>query len=219
MLLIAAFVFTYQASQAQTEKGTQTLGVNLGFNYTKNDQNNIDPFDQSSTTQNIKNTSFNIGPTYSYFIADKLDLGAALQYQSYVSNSVPTTYNYLTKYVNNTYGANIFLRKYFMYTDKFGLRAGPFINYERVITKYDYTGTQATDDLNGKQDIINGGLGLELVYYPTKHIGVSAAIASLSYEHDKINNADQGGGSANYVNFDFINNDLTFSVFYAFGGK
>ena len=219
MLLIAIFVFVYQASQAQTEKGTQTLGVNLGFNYTKNDQNNIDPFNQASSVENSKTYSFDLGPAYSYFIADKLDLGASLQYQSTVTNSAPNTYNDITKQVNRNYGASIFLRKYFMYTDKFGLRAGPFINYERVITKYDYTGTQATDDLNGKQDIINGGLGLELVYYPTKHIGVSAAIASLSYEHDKINNADQGGGSANYVNFDFINNDLTFSVFYAFGGK
>ena len=219
MLLIAAFVFTYQASQAQTEKGTQTLGVNLGFNYTKNDQNNIDPFNQASSVENSKTYSFDLGPAYSYFIADKLDLGASLQYQSTVTNSAPNTYNDITKQVNRNYGASIFLRKYFMYTDKFGLRAGPYINYEKVTMKYDYSGTNAIDNLNSNQDIINGGVGLELVYYPTKHIGVSAAIASLSYEHDKINNGDQGGGSANYLNFDFVNNDLTFSVFYAFGGK
>lgn len=219
MLLIAAFVFVYQASQAQTEKGTQTLGVNLGLNYSKINQNIINPFDQSTSVDNSKTTSFNFGPAYSYFIADKLDLGASLEYQSTITNSNPNTYNDISKQVNRYYGASIFLRKYFMYNDKLGLRAGPYINYEKVTTKYNYTGTNATADFNGNQDIVDGGLGLELVYYPTKHLGVSAAIAKLSYEHDKINNGDQGNGSANYVNFDFVNNNLTFSVFYAFGGK
>jgi hypothetical protein len=219
MLLIAAFVFVYQASQAQTEKGTQTLGAGLGFTYTKNDQVNIDPYDQSATTDNSKSTSFNIGPTYSYFIADKLDFGALVQYQSDITNSNPNTYNDITKQVNRYYGASIFLRKYFMYTNKIGLRTGPYINYEKVTTKYDYSGSNAVNNLNSNQDIIDGGFGLDLVYYPSKHLGISATIANLSYEHDKINNADQGNGSANYVNFDFINSGLTFSVFYAFGGK
>jgi len=219
MLLIAAFVFIYQASQAQTEKGTQTLGINLGYYYNKTDQNFINPYDQSSTRDNSKTNSFNIGPTYSYFIADKLDLGALVQYQSAITNSNPNTYSDIIKQVNRTYGASIFLRKYFMYTDKFGLRAGPYINYEKVTTKYNYSEANAVNNYNSNEDIIDGGVALELVYYPTKHIGVSAAIANLSYEHNKINNGDQGSGSANSLNFDYVNNDLTFSIFYAFGGK
>jgi hypothetical protein len=219
MLLIAAAVFIYQTSQAQTEKGTQTLGANLGFSYTKTNQNIINPYDQSSTIDNSKSTSFTFGPTYSYFIANKLDLGASLEYQSNITNSNPNTYDELTKQVNRYYGASIFLRKYFMYTDKLGLRAGPYINYEKVTTKYNYTAANAESNLNANQDIIDGGLGLDLVYYPSKHLGVSATIANLSYEHTKINNGDQGNGSSNDVNFDFINNNLTFSIFYAFGGK
>ncbi|MHB8209403.1 hypothetical protein [Mucilaginibacter sp.] len=219
MLLIAAFVFVYQASQAQTEKGTQTIGANLGFGYSKNDQLYISTYDQSTSNQNGKTTYFNIGPSYSYFIANNLDLGASLQYQSYVTNYNPDTYSSLSKQINRNYGGSIYLRKYFMYANKIGLRAGPYLDYEKQITKYDYSGSNATDSFNGNDDNFSAGVNLDLVYYPSKHLGMSASIANVSYQHTKINNANQGNGSIDNVNFDFINNGLTFSVFYVFGGK
>lgn len=215
MLLIAAFVFVYHASHAQTEKGTQTLGANLGFTYTKYNDVSSDSYSQPS----YKETNFSIGPTYSYFIADKLDLGASVEYSSNVTNYIPNVNNEVANGSSRNYGGTIYLRKYFMYSDKLGLRTGIFAGYYRSTVTDNYIQSDATDDVNSKSNSYDGGVSLELVYYPTKHVGVSASLASVSYSHSKTNNDNQDNESVDNVNFDFINNGLTFSVFYAFGGK
>ena len=80
IFLIAVFLLAAVMSQAQTEKGTQTLGLNAYFEYSKTNVVNINPYDNSVNSQNNKSTGFNIGPVYSYFIADKLDIGGSLSY-------------------------------------------------------------------------------------------------------------------------------------------
>src|SRR3978361_780186 len=110
LVLIAALLLASVVSQAQTEKGNQTLGLNLGFYYNKSSGVSINPYDNSSTDAGSKNTSFNIGSAYSYFIADKLDLGASLSYgQS--SYTYPQIINNIQKQNSYAFFGSVYLRK------------------------------------------------------------------------------------------------------------
>jgi len=58
LILIPAFLFLVQISKAQTEKGSQTLGVNLSYEYYNQSGVNISTPDNSLTTQSNKITFF-----------------------------------------------------------------------------------------------------------------------------------------------------------------
>jgi hypothetical protein len=226
LIAIAALLFSYQFSNAQTEKGNQTLGVNLGFNYTKSSDNSFNSYNSTSTFSNIKVTNFTIGPNYSYFIADKLDIGAALSYSSYTqknnTDNTDPTVGSLNKQLDKNYGGTLFIRKYFMYANKIGIRTGPYIGYFRNTQQSFYTANiSATNDSHQYSNNYQAGADVDLVYYPSKHLGVSLAIANLNYQHNTGNNAYGSNGdhnSGNSVNFNFINNGLNLSLFYNFGG-
>jgi hypothetical protein len=218
ILLIAVFLLAAVISHAQTEKGNQTLGFNLQYSYNNNGGININPFDNSITNTNNKYTVFSIGPAYSYFIADKLDLGATLSFGQ-------TTYNYssvtddIEKQVTRNFDAMIYLRKYFMFHDNFGLRTGPFVAYTKSENTNTYTGTASGNDTDSKTNQYDAGLRLDMVYYPSKHLGLAATLANLDYSHSTTDNGAQGHTSGDGVNLAFINNGLSLSVFYVFGGK
>ena len=220
LILLTAFLFTIQISKAQTDKGDQSLGINLGASY--NDQKSFvnDPFNNSSSNQETKITSFDIGPNYSYFIADKLDVGTSLYYSYYKDK-----YNYgdnsasPTNESGKTYKATIFIRKYLMYNDKLGMRVGPYLSYEYANQTINYNALNAANNLNSTINSYGGGINLELIYYASKYLGFSASLANVNYYHSKSNNGDQGNGSGNQVNFDYIDNGLNFSIFYTFGNK
>ena len=204
------------ASHAQTEKGTQTFGLDLGFSSNKSNIFNVNPVDNSTSSVNSKTTNFNIGPDYSYFITDKLDIGTSLSYGKGTTNS-DATYN-PTKQSSYAYGGTIYIRKYFMYQNKIGLRAGPYAGYTRSDYKTIYPNDMAIYSEDSKTDNFNAGVKLELVYYPSKCLGVSAMLADVDYNHSKTNSGNQGHSSSDDVNVALINN-LSLSVFYAFGGK
>ncbi|WP_426670799.1 outer membrane beta-barrel protein [Mucilaginibacter sp. McL0603] len=213
IFLIAAFLLAAVVSQAQTEKGTQTLGLNLSFGYNKTSGVDINPYDGSVTNQNNKATGFSIGPDYSYFIADKLDIEASLSYNTNTYN-----YSYIPGYPqkqsNYSYGGIIYLRKYFMYNDKLGLRAGPYVGYTRGDSKNTNSGPNSIYDEDSKTDNYNAGAKLDLVYYPSKRLGFSATLANLSYTHSKTNSGTQGNSSTDNVSMMFVNNGLGISIFY-----
>lgn len=218
MILTAAFLFATQISKAQTEKGDQTLGVNVLYTLQKSNNFDINPTDNtSSTITNYKYTNFSVGPNYSYFIADKLDLGASLSYTSQTQNNSdnvePSTQH------NKTYGGTIFIRKYFMYHDKVGFRVGPEIGYFAGTQKSTIPIDEPVYNQNTSSKEYTAGFNLDLVYYPAKNIGLSASIASLQYAHTKDNNHNQGHDSSDNLYADFINNGLGFSIFYVFGNK
>ena len=213
IFLIAVFLLAAVVSQAQTEKGTQTLGLNIGFGYSKTSGVNINPYDNSSMDAGNKATSFNIGPAYSYFIADKLDLGAALSYGQ--SNSTyPQIENNINKQSSYAFISSVYLRKYMMFGDKLGLRAGPYLSYEKGDNKTDYSGSAAIYSEDSKLTEYGGGVRLEVVYYPSKKLGFAAFIGNVSYNHTKSDNGDLGHTSNDNVNASFINSNLAFSVFY-----
>lgn len=218
LILIAAFLFLFNLSHAQTEKGSQTLGADVSLMYNKTNGVNVDTYDNSSTIWNSKTTNSNIGPNYSYFIADKLDIGASIAYGSFLTDNSGSDDN-STKQSNKNYGGTICLRKYFMYKDKIGFRAGPFVTYQKQDLQNTYTGELSPSSYNSKSDIWNAGINLDLIYYPSKKIGISAVIANLNYEFDKTNEGNHGSSSDNGANFNFINDGLSLSVFYVFGVK
>jgi len=217
LFLIAAMVLAVTLSHAQTEKGSQTLGLNLGFAYQKDNNLLVNYFDNSTTSQSSKLTSFNIGPAYSYFIADKLDLGAVLSFGTSTETFSPLA-NTLSKLSGHNFGGTVYLRKYFMFSDKIGLRAGPYLGYNRLNSKaFYYTNTAANQD--NSTDRFSAGMRLELVYFPAKHFGFSASLASLDYGHYKTDSGARGSSSGDNIDLNLVSNGLSFSVFYVFGSK
>ncbi|SDT20110.1 hypothetical protein SAMN05216490_2721 [Mucilaginibacter mallensis] len=217
MILIAAFLFAMQISKAQTEKGDQNLGVNLGYTLQKSNTFNINPGDNTSSTVNNKYNSFSAGPDYSYFIADKLDIGASLSYTTASVNNMDGAD--ISTQSSKSYSATIFIRKYFMYHDKIGFRMGPQIGYFGGTQKQTYSQQPAPYNENTTSNGYTAGFNLDFVYYPAKNIGLSATIANLEYAHTKDNNHSLGHGDSDNLNLDFINNGLNLSVFYVFGNK
>ena len=224
LILATVFLFAFLASKAQTEKGTQTLGLNMGFSYENSNNFTIYPASTATSTLNTKTGQYNIGPTYSYFIADKIEIGGELSYSAskltYVAESYATTNdNYPTKEIGNTFSGELFIRKYFMYKNTIGLRTEGYLGYSHGNETNTYTPTYAAYNYESKTTYYSGGANLDLVYYPSKKIGVSATIANLEYYHYNANNTTQGHDNGDNVTFSFINNALSFSVFYVFGNK
>jgi hypothetical protein len=215
ILFIVAIVFAAQLTKAQTEKGTQNLGVDVSYANETQNQFNIDPVNSSTTTQSTKYNSFNAGPTYSYFVASKLDVGVALDYfyahNNYGINSYPTIES------QRFYQGEIFVRRYFMCTDKFGFRAGPYFGYEQGTLNETYPPSNVIYNEKAKVNSYFGGINLGLVYYPAKHLGVSATLANLEYTHYKQNSGPLGNDNGNNLDLSFVNDNLGLSVFYVFG--
>jgi len=216
IILITVILFSYQITYAQTEKGSHTLGLGVGFSLHNENDFVIDQASNTTSLNKSKYTSFSIGPSYSYFIADKLDLGASLNYSSMNYNNGADYYP--NKYNTKNYSGTIFLRKYFLYQDKLGFRAGPYVSYQYNDQKYTYSPGSGGNNSDNKSTDYQGGFDLDLVYYPSKHIGIAATIANLEYDHFKVNQGSQGHQSGDNVNFYFVNN-LALSVFYAFGSR
>lgn len=191
------------------------MGVNLNFSYYDQSGVNVNPYDNTLAAQSTKYTTFLVGPAYSYFIADNLDLGAMLNYALTKNKDVPNSY----EQDNKNYGGTVFLRKYVLYKNKIGFRAGPYLGYAIGDQEIIYNGQNSIYNTDAKSRSYEGGADLDLVYYPTKHFGVSISLASLDYQHTRTNSATQGFSNADEVNFDFVNNNLAVSLLYAFGGK
>src|SRR5579872_6429678 len=107
LVVCAVLLLAFKISYAQTEKGTQTLGLDFGANRYTSNQFIVNTFDNSTTSVGSATTNFSFGPNYSYFIADKLDIGAALSYQSsaqsYTAINSADNSGYPTKYSNKNY--------------------------------------------------------------------------------------------------------------------
>jgi len=217
-------MFASQVSNAQTEKGTETIGANIGFSYTNASDFTVSVANGSTSTLDTKTTTFNIGPIYSYFIADKLDIGAALTYSSSTLKNMAGTYattndSYPTKQSSDNFSTTLFIRKYFMYQNKIGFRTEGFLGYSHQDNTNTYAPSFAGYNYDNETDYYSAGTNLDLVYYPSKKLGVSATIATLEYYHYTANNANQGHDSGDNITFNFVNSGLSLSVFYVFGSK
>lgn len=218
LFLIPAFLFAYQFSNAQTQKETQTLGLYLDYNHSSDNSSYINSVDGSSVVTNNRYTRVNIGPSYSYFIAEGSELGANLSYGTNKSNNI-----YIYNGTNtsnsqdiNTYGGSIYFKKYVLFQNKFGFRTGPFASYQYEISKNAMTPNLPATDRRTFNSYEAGGT-FELVYYPLKKMGLAATIANFNYTHVTASGDANYKDKQNNFNFNFINNGLYLSVFYVIG--
>jgi hypothetical protein len=218
----AVILLAFQASKAQTEKGIQNIGLNIGASNTSTNNYTINISDNSTSTLSTKTTLFNIGPNYSYFIANKLDVGINFSYS--LSNSTNSTENFTTtndgnptKELDYNYGGNIFIRKYYMYKDKIGFRTGAYLGYTTGNSTSTYSPSYTAFNYKSTNNYYFGGLNVDMVYYPSKKLGIAATLANLEYEHYNIDRTTQGHEDGSIVNFSFINNNLSLSIFYIIG--
>ncbi|MEO6630243.1 MAG: outer membrane beta-barrel protein, partial [Mucilaginibacter sp.] len=181
LILFAALLCAYQFSNAQTEKGNQTLGFYVGLQYNQSTDNYFDNTSIGFTTSKVKTANFNLGPLYSYFIADNLDLGATIMLSSYSTTTSYPTVAGSNQNHNNSYTALVFLRKYYLYAGKIGIRTGPYAGYIWANQGYDYPAAQATNSYSSDGHAYLVGGKVEAVYFPSKHFGVSALLANLNF--------------------------------------
>jgi hypothetical protein len=227
LIAIAVFLSAYQLSNAQTEKGTQTLGLNLGFSYNNSSDYTINIGDNSISTLNTKTTTFSIGPNYSYFIQNNLEIGGSLSYSTSNATNIAATTEanavanngYATKESSDNISASLFIRRYFMYKNIIGFRTGGYIGYSGGTNKDTYPPSVAAYNYNNTTTYYSAGANLDLVYFPSKKLGIAATLANLEYYHYNANNNSQGHDNGDNITFSLVNNGLTLSVFYVFGPK
>jgi hypothetical protein len=219
LVLITAFLCSYQISKAQTGKGTQNLGLSLGYSHNDNMYNLAPSANYYGSSQRTKISNFNIGPNYSYFIADRSEIGGSLYFNTSTTINIFSTitnYNF-TRQVSNIYGAFLYFRRYFMYENKIGFRTGPFAGYSRGPGKLSSNPTGTYDGNNTSNDY-NAGGNLDLVYYPSNKLGISATFISLQYSKDVTRSGSTYTRNENF-GINFIDSGLTLTAFYVFGGK
>lgn len=199
-------------ARAQTEQGTKTLGLSLGYQK--------QTIESDPGTSEIEYKVFQFGPGFGYFIKDKLEIGGNLLYsfQKQLQDSGP---NYYSKSETKQYGATIFLQKHIMFSDQFGVRTGPFLSYIHGENEQFYNGQMTnTQKQTSSTNTYQGGLNLGLEYFPSKRIGIAANLASLSYSHFKRENEYNAGSTEKGNSVDLtLTNALNLSVFWIFGAK
>jgi hypothetical protein len=221
LIVLTALLLAFLSSKAQTEKGNQNLGLTTAFSILQSSNLNINQNDFSTSTDSYKSTTFTFGPHYSYFIADNLDIGINLSYQSSVANYNNNDPNVEgpQKLSSKQYSSDVFVQKYFMHKNRIGLRVGAYVGYGYDSQATTYDSPYQSNNNSNKSNYGWAGLNADLVYYPSKHLGLAANIFNLQFEHYIENNAPQGNGNGNDVNLSFISDGLSLSVFYVFGGK
>jgi hypothetical protein len=211
LLLAFVSIISINTVKAQTEKGSQMLGISFGVNTSSSDTKYLDYSTNAMTNVHGKQTNYSIAPTYSYFVADNLDLGLSVGYgQS--KQDYDAVYN-PSNIKSNGFNAGIYLRKYFLYENKLGIRTGPMFNYQHG----KYTQEYASNQQSNSESITNtysGGLGLDFVYFPVKRLGLTAALGGITYAHQDT----KGTTPATSNSFDAsFANRFVFSINYVFG--
>lgn len=203
--LCVALLCLHQISNAQTQKGNQNLAIYLNYQHVSTSSTTTNP---AASIQSNKSEFFNIGPSYGYFIGDGLELGTQLLYlhgTSETNNSGVTNNSYNT--TTNGFGANLFVRKYVLYENKFGFRVGPYASYG-----YNKQSENNGSLPNTKTNNWGAGGTFDLVYYPTNKLGIAANLLGLNYTHSKT--TGDYTATSNAFNFSFVNSGLGLSVFW-----
>lgn len=208
------------ALKAQTQKGDQTLGGGISLITSKNTVEYTGTINNGNYSYSNKSTSFSIGPNYSFFVANNLDLGGSIAYSyqnSKFTNLGTASYN-PDKANSQSFSGAVYLRKYFLYDNKIGIRTGPFASVTHTKATLTYSATANMPDYGPQTDTnVSAGVGLDLVYFPYKKLGLTASLGSLGYNHDDTKQPQSGlNTSSNSFGFSFFSGvDLT--AFFVFG--
>jgi hypothetical protein len=223
ILMLLALSCAATTLKAQTEKGSQLLGGGLGVSQGKSTNEYGSGVGYNSYSYTNKTTSFSIGPNYSYFVAKNLDLGGSVGY-TYQNSKFTDNVNQTNTPDNvkiQSLSVSVYLRKYFLYDNKIGIRTGPYATFQRNTTTNSLSTIPAGSYIpyyeSQKGNSAGGGLALDFVYFPYKKLGLAASMGSLSYNHyDSSNDQDGYKTRSNSVNLSVFSG-VNFSVFYAFG--
>jgi hypothetical protein len=215
-ITIVLFLLVLQRVNAQNQKGDQTLGLGLNFGANSGNfnylGNNGAGLDYTSSTTAYFSTNLN----YGYFMAHNLDIGADIGFGNGTANYNDHTTNTTTKEVDKNYYSALYVRKYFLFNNKIGIRTGPYIAYQYFGTNDTYTpaNSQPANNINGSNYHV--GLIADFVYYPSKKIGLAVNLGNLSYNYGKMNYPQQNNNNSG-INLQFLNNSLMLSAYYVFG--
>jgi len=211
LLLAFVSIIAIQTAKAQTEKGSQMLGASFGLTTTSSDSKDFNANDNTyGSNAHGKQTSYIIAPNYSYFIADKLDIGLSI---GYGHSKLESTSINIPSQKSSSFGSTIYLRKYFLYDNKVGIRTGPYLAYtnSKQTILYD---NSTPDTYHTNNDSYAGGIDLDFVYFPIKKLGLSAGMGNITYSHQITNGYTKGTSNTFSLNFA---NSLNLSVNYVFG--
>jgi hypothetical protein len=213
LLLAFVSIIAIQTVKAQTEKGSQMLGVSFGVSTTSSDNQFFDYSTNALSTKiHGKATNYSIAPTFSYFVANNLDLGVSVGYSHQKQDYDGNIYN-PTNSKQDAFNAGIYLRKYFLYDGKIGIRTGPMFNYGHAKLNQEYTGN-TQNNYEATSNTYSGGVGLDFVYFPVKRLGLTAVLGGLSYAHQDTKGTNPS--TSNSFDASFANRFI-FSINYAFG--
>jgi hypothetical protein len=210
-LVILLFI---EAVNAQTQKGDQAVGVSLNFYTYSGNFNFLNGNVYSTGTTSA--SYFTATPTYSYFLANNLDLGAGVGFGTGKNNSIDQFDNTATKSFDRNYIASIYLRKYFLFNNKIGLRTGPFVSFQYFESKVNYSPNTNQENYGSSAKSLQTGINVDFVCYPAKKIGLAVNVGALSYYHQQSGSQQQYSGT-NGFNLQFLSNNLMLSAFYVIG--
>ncbi len=215
-LLLAAL--SGLTASAQTEKGKHWIGGSFSIEHSKTDYT-ASP-DHLNIGNNHKQNSFHIGPSYSYFVADKLSLNATAGYshshrdQSSINNPILQPLNHHTETITNGYFASVGFDKFFLYENKVGIKTGPSVYYYSSKSK-----TSSSDDNAGNfsnDKTLLAGISLDFVYFPVRKLGLIASLGRLDYMQHKSKSLYNTTKTSN-VGLSFLDNNQRFSFVYVLG--
>ena len=206
LLLSFLLLFTAGTAFSQIGKGQKYLGGSLAFSYGDYGTSQLDVISNQYYTTNV--TAFNISPVFGFFVSDKWSINVmpsfgwtsgtetSLRYD-YI-NGVPQSYMYSNKYHSGVVGLSVAMRYYWMLNDKFG-----------IYPQFGIGSTHYTNNFSSGTLSIGGSPNL--VFFPSKKVGVNMGFGSLGYNYDYQNKSSS-------VNLN-LNNNIYFGLSYYYGGK
>ena len=216
-LLLLAALCSLTAS-AQTEKGRQWIGGSFSLSHNKAEESSSPEFSVIGAMR--KQNSYQIGPSYTYFVADKLSILANVGYthshldQTYYNNPTLQINNSTSESKTNGYFASLGINKFFLYEDKVGIKTGPYAQYN--LTKSTISQSDSSNNLEFESTGFTAGIGLDFVYFPVKKIGLVASLGSLAFSHIKSEGATNTNKQTDF-GLNFFSSAQTFSIVYIFG--
>ena len=192
---------------AQIEKGSTMMGFNLNGTYTQNKNNTgFKTFTYAS--------SFNINPNVGFFVRKNSCVGFSTGYyfnkgfaNRYDINS-PSLGVYDTSYseskeITNSFGLDLFYRKYWFLNDKFSLAANISTGFSYGLVKDIYH----TDNYNAVAYSYNLGFNIGLsptmIFFPHEQYGIELSYGNIGYNYlaniqNKKNLSEQDGFRFNF---------------------
>jgi len=212
--LIAPILILVFNANAQTQKGDQNLGLGFNFNTSSGNYADVMPIEIGTITS----TYFSASPAYSYFIANNVDLGASLGFGTGTERTYqpPSSASILSKQVTNDYTTTLYLRKYFLFNNKIGIRTGPYFLYQYFNSNVVNNPGDPTQNFSNSGKNLQAGISADFVYYPSKRIGLAVNLGGLYYTNQKTYSTSQNTTNST-VDFQFLNTNLMLSAFYVIG--